>query len=89
MFMAAFWWLLAPTPLWLSLCLVAACATLAWQFYALQRRVDRHARSIAHMDDWADNVEHALRQIEGRAWRLQPAATDPRPLADTRKWWQT
>ena len=84
----AFSWLLSATPVWLSLCVIAACAALAWQIRMLTRRVDRHARSIAHMDEWADSVDHTLQQIEGRARRAQSPAMAPRQMMDARKWWQ-
>jgi hypothetical protein len=83
-----FSWLLAATPVWLSLLLIAACSTLALRLWLLVRRVDRHARSIAHMDEWADSVDHQLRKIETRASRPPPVAAPPRELAGTPKWWQ-
>jgi hypothetical protein len=83
----AFSWLLAATPVWLSLCLIAACAALAWQIYTAAKRLDRHAQSIAHMDDWADSIDHSLAQIEERNRR--PFAAIGTPRADIRKWWQT
>ena len=86
MFDVALSWLLAGTPVWLSLFIIAALSALTWQLRALVRRVDRHARSIAHMDEWADSVDHTLQQIEGRARRLQPTAAAPSRMPDTRKW---
>lgn len=82
----AFTWLLAATPIWLSLCLIAACAALAWQIHAAVKRLDRHAESIAHMDDWADSIDQTLAQIEQRNRR--PFATVTTPGATVRTWWQ-
>ena len=86
----AFSWLTAGTPVWLSLCVIAACAALAWQFRVMVKRVDRHAKSIAHMDEWADAVDQSLAQIEERNRRFLPAATTtaPRPTGDPKRWWQ-
>jgi len=82
-------WFVAPTPAWLSLCILAAFAALAWQHYQLMRRVDRHAESIAHMDEWADSVDHTLAQIEERSRRILPASISaPRSTVDLKKWWQ-
>lgn len=81
----AFSWLLAASPVWLSLCLIAACAALAWQIHAMTKRLDRHAQSIAHMDDWADGIDLTLAQVEERQ-RKPYAAVGPRD--DIRKWWQ-
>lgn len=80
--------LLSPTPVWLSLCVIAACAVLAVELRALMRRVDRHARSIAHMDDWADSVDHALRRIEVRGRRPMPPPAASSQMSESRKWWQ-
>ncbi len=82
-------WLSAATPVWLSLCTLGACAGLAWWLRIVVKRVDRHARSIAHMDEWADSVDHSMAQIEERSRRFLPASTAaPRSAADLRKWWQ-
>lgn len=81
----AFSWLLAATPVWLSLCLIAACVALAWPIHAMTRRLDRHAQSIAHMDEWADDIDLALAQIEERQ-RKPYASAGSRD--DIRKWWQ-
>lgn len=95
----AFSWLAAPTPVWLTLCLIAACAALAWQFYRTVKRIDRHAQSIAHMDEWADLVDDTLRQME-RGRRMAPPPPPPPPpptsatpaaqraLADLKSRWQ-
>jgi len=85
-----FSWLFVATPLWVSLCLLAALGAMAWQLRAMVRRADRHARSIAHMDEWADSVDDLLKQMQGRAWRAPPPPpAQPRPAADARKWWQS
>lgn len=85
----AFSWLAAATPVWFSLCLMAGFATLVWQLRAIIRRLDRHAESIAHMDDWADSVDQTLTQIEERTRRVLPAALSaPRSTVDLKKWWQ-
>ena len=81
-------WLLAPTPVWLSLCVIAACGGLAWRLWLVTRRADRHARSIAHMDAWADSTDHALQQIEIRTRRLQSSSLASRQGDDAPKWWQ-
>lgn len=80
----AFSWLCAATPLWLALCVMAACGLLAWQLQSVIRRVDRHAESIAHMDEWADMVDRSLLRIEDRARRLPSSPA----VSDLRKWWQ-
>lgn len=98
----AFSWLGAATPVWLSLCIIAACAGLAWQLYMTVKRIDRHAQSIAHMDEWADVVDDTLKQLESRNRRTvappspPPAAQPPsapspaaqRALADLKSRWQ-
>ena len=82
-------WLSAPTPVWLCLCMVVACAVLAWRLQIAMKRLDRHAKSIAHMDEWADSVDVSLAQIEERSRRFLPAsASAPRSAADLKKWWQ-
>lgn len=82
-------WLTAATPAWLSLCLVAACGALAFQLRNVMKRLDRHAQSIAHMDEWADSVDQTLTRFEERSRRFLPAATAaPRSAVDLKKWWQ-
>ena len=82
-------WIVMPTPLWVSLLLAVACAALAWQLFVAVKRIDRHAQSIAHMDEWADSVDQTLAQIEERARRFLPAQTAaPRSAVDLKKWWQ-
>lgn len=89
MFYQAISWLAAATPVWLSLCLIAACGALFWQVRMMMKRIDRHAESIAHMDDWADSVDQTLTQIEERTRRVLPAALSaPRSTVDLKKWWQ-
>lgn len=81
----AFSWLESATPVWLALCVLTAFAALGWQLLAVVKRVDRHAQSIAHMDEWADAVDHRLTQIEERSRRSLPAASakPPPPLPKT------
>lgn len=82
-------WLVVATPLWLSLCLIAALAGVAWQMRKMMKRMDRHAESIAHMDDWADSVEQTLKEMEERGRRIPPAATAaPRSTMDLKRWWE-
>ena len=83
-------WFAAATPAWLALCVLAACAAIAWQQRQILRRLDRHAESIAHMDAWADEVDAAISGLEEKAKRVTPAYVPPRstPPADTKKWWQ-
>ena len=88
MFSLAFSWLGAATPVWLSLCLMAAFGTLAWQLRAIIQRIDRHAESIAHMDEWADTIDQSLQRIEDRSRRFAPLASAPPAMTDARKWWQ-
>ena len=89
MFYQAISWLPAATPVWLSLCLIAACGALFWQVRMMMKRIDRHAESIAHMDDWADSVDQTLTQIEERTRRVLPAALSaPRSTVDLKKWGQ-
>lgn len=84
MLLDAFSWLGAATPVWLSLCLLAACAGLALRLWRITQRIDRHARSIAHMDEWADMVDDKLTRIEDRARR----SASLRPPGEMKKWWQ-
>jgi hypothetical protein len=65
-----------------------AFGTLAWQLRSLIVRIDRHAESIAHMDEWADMIDQSLQRIEDRSRRVAPPASAPRAMADARKWWQ-
>lgn len=100
MFIGAFSWLGAATPVWLSILLVAALGVVAWQLWAIVRRMDRHAQSIAHMDEWADVVDHSLARLEERSRRpvapapnpsMRPAAAPaqaPRSTADLKRLWQ-
>jgi hypothetical protein len=85
----AFSWLTAATPVWLSLCVIAALGAVAWQLWRTIKRIDRHARSIAHMDEWADVVDQSLTRIEERTRRAPPpAAPAPRSAVDFKKWGQ-
>ncbi len=89
MFYQAISWLAAATPVWLSLCLIVACGALFWQIRLMVKRIDRHAESIAHMDEWADSVDQTMTQIEERTRRILPSAISaPRSTVDLKKWWQ-
>lgn len=82
-------WLTEPTPTWLSICLLLACFGLFWQSRLLTRRVDNHAESIAHMDEWADDVEEAISGLEEKAKRMAPTYLPVRTQpVDIRRWWQ-
>ena len=82
-------WLTAATPVWLSLVVIAALGAVAWQLWQTIKRVDRHAQSIAHMDEWADVVDQSLTRIEERTRRASPpAAPAPRSAVDFKKWGQ-
>lgn len=85
----AFSWLTAGTPVWLTLGLMALLGAVLWQMWKIMKRIDRHAESIAHMDEWADAVDQTLAQIEERSRRFMPASTSaPRSTVDLKKWWQ-
>jgi hypothetical protein len=82
-------WLSSATPAWLVVCLLVACLALFWQQRALIRRLDNHAESIAHMDEWADDVEEAINTLEEKAKRMAPTYLPVRSQAvDVRRWWQ-
>lgn len=98
MFIGAFSWLGAGTPVWLSILIIVALGVVAWQLWAIVRRIDRHAESIAHMDEWADVVDQSLARLEERGRRPVPPAPAPRPAtapaqaprstADLKRLWQ-
>jgi hypothetical protein len=82
-------WLASATPAWLTICLIAACAALFWQQRAMTRRLDNHAESIAHMDEWADDVEEAINTLEEKAKRMAPTYLPVRNQpVDVKRWWQ-
>ena len=67
----------------------AALGAVAWQLWRIIKRIDRHAQSIAHMDEWADVVDQSLTRIEERTRRTpSPAAPAPRSAVDFKKWGQ-
>ena len=69
--------------------LIAALGAVAWQLWRTIKRIDRHARSIAHMDEWADVVDQCLTSIDERTRRAPPpAAPAPRSAVDFKKWGQ-
>ena len=37
---------------------------VAWYLYILQRRLDNRAKSIVHIDDWANVVDSRLENLE-------------------------
>lgn len=92
-FLAVFSWLTAATPVWLSLLVIGALAAVAWQLWVTIRRIDRHAQSIAHMDEWADSVDESITRLQDRARRPPPPppappSAAPRSAADFKKLWQ-
>lgn len=82
-------WLNSAMPTWLALCLLAACAGLFWQQRTMLRRLNSHAKSIAHMDEWADDVEEAVTALEDKTKRMTPTYLPVRSQpVDVRRWWQ-
>lgn len=82
-------WLNSAMPTWLALCLLAACAGLFWQQRTMLRRLNSHAKSIAHMDAWADDVEEAVTALEDKTKRMTPTYLPVRSQpVDVRRWWQ-
>jgi hypothetical protein len=78
-----------PTPAWLSFCLLLACIGLFWRLRLLCRRLESHAESIAHMDEWADDVEEAISGLEEKSKRMAPTYLPIRTQpVDIRRWWQ-
>lgn len=53
--------MLVPVPAWIAL--VAIAGLYAVQQVTLARRLDSHARSLGHMDRWANSVEARLEQL--------------------------
>lgn len=90
MFVVAFSWLTAATPVWLSLLVIGALGAVAWLLWTTIRRIDRHAQSIAHMDEWADSVDETISQLQDRVRRPSPPppSVAPRSAADFKKLWQ-
>lgn len=77
--------LAAPMPAWLMLAVMLGL--FAWMQASLARRLASHARSLGHMDRWADTVEARLDEIAperpqglfappGRAAHFLTAAND-------------
>lgn len=83
-------WLTAATPVWLALLIGGALGVVAWQLWSMRKRMDRHAESIAHMDEWADLVDEKLATLQERARRPVPPAPGPAPrsVAELKKLWQ-
>lgn len=65
------------TPLWLSLCLVAAVLFMFWRQYAMSRLLKRHAESIGNMDAWADATDERLDRVDWSG-RRHAGSNDPR-----------
>jgi hypothetical protein len=81
--------LTAQVPAWIAIFLVLACAALFWQQRLITRRLDNHAESIAHMDEWADDVEEAINGLEEKTKRMTPTYLPVRSQAmDVKRWWQ-
>ena len=82
-------WLNSATPIWLALCLFAACVGVFWKQRTIMRRLNSHAESIAHMDKWADDVEEAVTTLEEKTKRMTPTYLPVRSQpVDVRRWWQ-
>jgi hypothetical protein len=80
-------WLTSALPAWLALCFLVACAGLFWQQRAMLRRLNSHAESIAHMDDWADDVQEAVTALEDKTKRMAPTYLPVRSQpVDVRRW---
>lgn len=90
MFLGAFSWLTAATPVWLGLLVIGALAAIAWQLWTIIRRINRHAESIAHMDEWADSVDDTIARLQDRVRRPPPPppSAAPRSATDFKKLWQ-
>jgi hypothetical protein len=65
-----------PIPLWLMAFIIGGLY-LAHRF-TLERRLESYARSLSHMDRWADSVEMRLEEM-GFESRRAPIATRPAP----------
>lgn len=77
------------TPAWLGICLIVACIAIYLQQRAIIRRLDKHAESIGHMDEWADEVEETITKLEEKSKRFTPTYLPARPQPlDVKRWWQ-
>lgn len=69
--------LLDSSPNWLVAFLAALLALQFWRVARLERHMHRHARSIAHMDAWADVMDERMERVDWIKMR-QTAANDRR-----------
>ena len=69
--------LLDSSPNWLVAVLAALLALQFWRVSRLERQVRRHARSIAHMDAWADVMDERMERVDWIKMH-QTAANDRR-----------
>lgn len=67
-----------PVPSWVVVLLVIAIGVQFWRLAAVERRLRRHARSIANMDAWADVTDERLERVDWIKMR-------PKPANDTRR----
>lgn len=64
--------LIEPVPSWVAVLLAIALAVLFWRLGAVERRLRRHARSIANMDAWADVADERLERVDWIKMRQRP-----------------
>lgn len=69
--------LLDSSPNWLVAFLAVLLAIQFWRTSRLERHVRRHARSIAHMDAWADVMDERMERVDWIKMH-QSAANDRR-----------
>ena len=65
--------LIEPVPSWVVALLVIALGVLFWRLSAVERKLRRHARSIANMDAWADVTDERLERVDWIKMRQKPA----------------
>jgi hypothetical protein len=71
-----------PVPAWIAL--LAIAGLYAVQHMTVVRRLNSHARSLGHMDRWADSVEARLEDL-ALATGLETAPPPPPPVAKQRR----
>jgi hypothetical protein len=71
-----------PVPAWLAL--AALAVFFAVQQVSVVRRLDSHARSLGHMDRWADSVEARLEDLALETGLESPPPPPPLPKASRR-----